>query len=143
MRFRKWRVAWSVAWAIVTLVAVALWVRSYWKNAATHAYVGPSQYVRIASGVGQLGLYVSQPRTYSIHDINSQPGAYPLNRYRWLLLHANGAWVVIFPWSFVVYVFIGLSAIVWLPVRFGLRMMLLATTLVAAVLGMEIYAATR
>jgi hypothetical protein len=34
MKYRKLRIAWSVAWGVVTVLLVALWVRSYWSAPA-------------------------------------------------------------------------------------------------------------
>jgi hypothetical protein len=133
MRFRKLRIAWSVACGIACVLMIALWVRSLWRY--DHVFFpGPH---RIASMDGQLSwdenFIVNGPIPTSRYDLgavhfrsisgNVKPSSVGHSIPHWLLavIAAAGA------------------AAAWLPSRFSLRTLLIATSLFAVLLGLSAY----
>jgi hypothetical protein len=136
MKYRKLRIAFSITCGIACLLFVALWVRSYWwmdsipllgKYSLTSfrgdilcnkpwaiTYSGPTP-------------FQFPPRRYGVSTIPSaQPGLIIMEGG-----HALPYWV-----SIVLAVALGITA--WLPHRFNLRTLLIATTVVAVVLGVVV-----
>src|SRR6478672_5380281 len=108
MKYRKVRIAWSAVWGAMAVLVVVLWVRSY-------------QIYTDFNPVGQLWV----AWWYGSMSITSRPSidAY-FTQYR-------GS----FPCWLPVMVSISLVPIAWIPERFSLRTLLVATALVAIVLG--------
>jgi hypothetical protein len=145
MRFRKLRITWSVGWGVACVLLIVLWVRSYsWVDIANQV-MGH----RVTSMKGKIFVdenffliakwrstnvqHISRPFdlvTFSGHDLVFTPTYSGINiRYWNLLLFASV-----------------LAVTPWLPYhrwRFSLRTVLIATTLVAVVLGIVVYAAHR
>lgn len=157
--FRKLRIAWSVAWGIPTLLLIALWVTSYFRGFVYNGSLGQKHCITWYSQSGQflisivawggkgqassdfiiapyrapdgvyadptglailqmLGFNPEEPRTLERVDNESVVCAYWIPT---LLAVAVGA----APWV--------------LRRRFTLRTLLIATTLMAVVLGMLVY----
>ena len=151
MRFRKLRIAWSVAWGVGCVLLIALWVRSYsWTD-----IVGISTRSLLVTGPGEISIATAQP-TY---DGRAKPGrfeAFPLKatdnrsppKRTWDLYAVYGRNTynqitsVVFSLAFLVLVSGLLALTPWLRWRFSLRTLLIATTLVAVMLGL-IVAASR
>jgi hypothetical protein len=161
MRYRKLRIAWSVVWGVASVLLIALWVRSYWRmDTLELPSPFPSCGAKIESFDGRVRLLIidddkstwkwaidscerdlalrwleaqikvgeAQYREISnlryAHYINFQG----LQRPRLLRIHCPyWLWV-----SFGAF----LSFVPWLRWRFSLRTLLIATTLVAVVLGL-------
>ena len=147
-RFRKLRIAWSVAWGVVAALLCVLWVRSYW-IADTFGRRHAAFVVMWTSDRGALnyGRFVpSDPKHFtglsdqwsyqrtSSSDANTRRFRFVIRRKAifitlpiWLLgcLSTGAAWL---PWMS------------WWR-RFSLRTLLIATTLVAVVLGLTVWAA--
>jgi hypothetical protein len=146
MRFRKLRIAWSVGWGIATVMLIGLTIRSYW----------------IIDGVGRVSFTGSNATATAIlldqgilsydhltlpSDPNSfrgptdqwthrtaQPGRKP-ERFAWK--HVDGDLWIHFPtWVPGLFFF----AATWIPLpRFSLRTLLIATTLIALLLGLSVW----
>jgi len=137
MKVRKLRIVISAACGILFVLVIALCVRSYWRYDHLF-YPGPH---RIASMDGWL--------TFDENFIMSGP--IPTSRHEWGVLKLVSVSGNIVPSGvghyfphWLLAVIIGLLAIVpWLRCRFSLRTMLLATTVLAAALGMVVYAARK
>lgn len=131
---RYLRIAFSVVCGILCLLLIALWVRSYWwwdnlNVGARHS---------IDSVGGQL--MVEEEIAFSVPDWMASSTAELLGSYiRWTTFVADGAtsrgigtaipdWLLVFSTAV-------LAASPWLPWRFSLRTLLIATTLVAVLLG--------
>jgi hypothetical protein len=121
MRFRKLRIAWSVFCGIACVLLIVLWVRSY-----SGTYEGWHTLTRFPNGPtyfydsfeGRLRITTPQyweARAFSISH--------------WMC----------------VTVFVGLVCLPWLrwSNRFSLRTLLIATTLVAVVLGLAVWLSAR
>jgi hypothetical protein len=132
MRYRKLRIAWSVCCAIACVLLIALWVRSYWWWDQLSVAIGSDTTLAIESMRGDLvvGSYGAGPY-WDIYS-RSLNGTPPGN-----LALAPGD--VRVPERFLVLLFAALAAAPWLPwwsKRFSLRTLLIATTLIAVVLGL-------
>jgi hypothetical protein len=137
MKHRKLRIAWSVAWGIVAMVLIALWVRSYkYLDSAQLLSGHPVSSVRgrilIGRQVGLAPLVPNAPIPNRRMGIVSRP-----------LIAFNvtfgGAGVALPFWSATLLSAVMMSAF-WFPDRFSLRTLLIATTLVAAGLGLIVWA---
>jgi hypothetical protein len=154
MRFRKLRIAWSVFWGVACVLLVVLWVRSYssaesaiwcrsegcmfWLRSelgeGTFIFEANPQEIR-RIGAGWTYMNEEVRRSYRTHKqlwINRQ--------FRWGSPIANRTRITV-PFWFLVSICGISSAFAWTlwPKRFRLRTLLIATTLIAVVLGLAVY----
>jgi hypothetical protein len=149
MRFRKLRIAWSVVWSVVAVLFVLLWVRSYsWCERYCLPRIG-TKMLGANSPIGNIVLtctgdlysgdgpyYWSAPAAPESMFHVYFPGPYYWPRLRpW----EDGFWVILPMWLPIA-MSIGLGFGPWLRYRFSLRTLLIATTLVAMVLGVIVVA---
>jgi len=145
---RKLRIAVSVFFGLLTAALCVLWVRSYWQ--LDSALWGSGFIFDISSYGGRLsftaysadvdyGVYLrTQPLWDSFYT--DRPDATTLG-FLFDVSRADQYIRVIVPnyFSSLVVGFVAVAP--WLPLSFSLRTMLLATTLVAFVLGLAVWAA--
>jgi hypothetical protein len=143
MRFRKLRIAWSVGCIIVVLLLCTLWVRSYkWVEVQHGPFIG-SWAIVLTSMPGVLGFEITdtsfkpsrrEAAEWWTWSLSADDGRPP---YRSRVLgyfdYYNQRLDV--PCWFAVMLMIVASAAPWFPLRFSLRTLLIATTLIAVVLG--------
>jgi hypothetical protein len=156
---RKLRIAFLAMCGILCLLLIALWVRSYWRWDTAEGHVGKTE-IRLYSASGHLRLDVSTwdmwgpgPRwdfksriiDYGPVGLNPLNSDDPLNRDSGFNYMMNGvfnlsscryrsfAWM---PFWVPLSLTVMLAAIPWFFWRFSLRTLLIATTLVAAALGL-------
>ena len=150
MRFRKLRIVLSVGWGVLAVLFVVLWVRSYWWWDWYNSRTVARQNVTIGSTQGWLGIVIRigtmpgvPPRPNSlvsvpVGELPAANGQWELNtfHYPW------GGWEcsMTIPHCLLVVSTSMFAVAPWLPWRFGLRTLLTATTLVAVLLGMIVYA---
>ena len=127
MTYRKLRIAWSVFWSVAAVLLIVLWVRSYW-------WVDAVPKLHLATGRGDL--YINQP-------LQLQPGSRSDFRLGLITMTLEGQNIVrVGPPGFVMSLWpitlplLALAASPWFYLRFSLRTLLIATTLVALVLGL-------
>jgi hypothetical protein len=152
MRFRKLRIAFSATCLIACVLLVALWVRSYWWHDRAWWAPSSSRLFTLISWQGRISFF------HGTHE-RSEAGYYPSGR-GWAALsykdirpeHGTPHWsyssdtdwiFVLFPHWLPLPFFVVLTAAPWLAKlrwRFSLRTLLIATTLVAVVLGLIVYA---
>ena len=160
MRYRKLRIAWSVLWGLVAVLTCVLWVRSYsisdtllWRCCAPnairfHSRLGqirtatvhdqPQRVVGWSATMDYTALRASEPAYYNVPLINGELD--PLDEH---FEFASGvAGVPIPSWCLAV-AFAALSVNPWLRWRFSLRTLLIATTLVALLLGIIVWSQHR
>ena len=146
MRYRKLRIAWSVFWGVAAVLIIVLWVRSYWCWDAVTYFNGSSTF-GFESQWGRMlpysqsfpsqntqwmllsdGIAKAPPQgTHPPFRLVMYPGYFSLCLPYWVL--TTGATLLAgLPWA---------HRLRW---RFSLRSLLIATTLVAAVLGLIIWA---
>jgi hypothetical protein len=148
MRFRKLRIAWSVAWGLACLLLIAAWVRSCWvedfcewssqtRNYGAHSVDGlllfeRSMFFSVPFGFhwGELparnwAAFTSWPRPMAGVSVHTwDRGWTAMVSYGWVLIITGLA--ALSPWTS-------------LARRFSLRTLLIATTLVAVVLGLIVW----
>jgi hypothetical protein len=147
MRYRKLRIAWSVAWGVVAVLLCVLWVRSYWICDEVAKVDGMGYFPTLGSNSGtvyyarsKISIFLSpdspiysQSWTYRCQDATK-----PQTLFRW---SPNSEWYVSIyvPYWLPVLVTVAIAAGLWLPSRFSLRTLLIATTLVAVALGLIVW----
>jgi hypothetical protein len=150
MRFRKLRIAWSVLFAVATALLIVFWVRSYWYWDDVRCQHSILPYgIRIMSMRGgaylTLGEYDSSPSRHIGERLTM--AVFIMDRHG---EQVNSSWLYIFdydeawvPYWIPTLLLGALAAAPWIrwSKRFSLRTLLIATTLVAAVLGLAVYAA--
>jgi hypothetical protein len=157
MRYRKLRIAWSVVWGLVAVLLIVLWVCSYWNMYSAIRLVSPTTCISPSIIEGQFEInWTDDPFTISLVTRNGPGwtgGIKSLNDYYVddgtegdgphpfgspiLRNFAFETEMQVIPIWFPTMLF-GLSAAApWIKLskRFSLRTLLIATTLVAAVLG--------
>jgi hypothetical protein len=161
MRFRKLRIVWSVGWGIAAVLLVMLWVRSYYTHDAISAKISPISPKRIymTSWLGSIHVGCTDwPIPTGIEVQTWRRLATPTEEWSRLRELASG-WGPLLPeptlsfrrgpashpwqlWTphWICTVLAGtLAALPWLRRRFSLRTLLIATTLVAVVLGLIVW----
>jgi hypothetical protein len=161
MKYRKLRIAFSAVCGVLCLLLILLWVRSYWwLDSLDGRLIHPSR-VQLKSREGQL-QYTAAPipakwelRSRRLSELD--PELLEIIRkqgllwrwrhqlWRWGRDDFRGITKLYFPHWFVVVAFVVLGTIPWLhrtSLRFSLRALLIATTLVAILLGLIVYAAS-
>jgi hypothetical protein len=150
LRFRKLRIAWSVAWGIVAGFLILLWVASYNHYAMTEPTAISSKTVLTVEFLqGQIALVFSGPLPPGrmpnwLRDSPQQNGGKlpGVAGFAWLQSPKIGE-VFTFPFGFATVLIIVTGSVTWLRWRFTLRTLLTATTLVAVVLGLAVWAASK
>jgi hypothetical protein len=153
MRFRKLRIAFSVTCLIACALLIVLWVRSYWQ-ADTVIMVSQSSVIGFGSGRGSLAAslsdrvlgYFDQTWYIASDAIGSSRGFgsqyLPGNRkvFGFGITQQPSFTSIYVPCWLCVSFFATLAAAPWIRWRFTLRTLLIATTMVAVVLGLIVYA---
>jgi hypothetical protein len=142
MRFRKLRIAWSVGWGLACVLLIVLWVRSgrledrFSGNVAARGF-------RLYSSHGCVVWYT----TTMNGAVQNYPWQFNVGSGYWLSesdsrvstiprFH-NGSpesWLTVPYWA-IVSSALFVTTLPWLRWRYSLRTLLIATTLVAVVLG--------
>jgi hypothetical protein len=153
---RYLRIAWSVGCGIVCLLLIVLWVRSNSKGDAIGGPVSQKLSIEFASVEGYTYVTIwEQSKTawwYHMYrsgkfylktftkDIPAVMGAKVYEERTPSTLHFRGVairdwWLILLGGS--------IGTLPWLPYSFSLRTLLIATTLVAVLLGLIVYAANK
>jgi hypothetical protein len=145
MRFRRLRIAWSLAWGAIALFLCLLWIRSYWRNDIVSFYYD-SNCVDIDSQRGKLFPLV---QVFGPNDERWQLFSRAYDGSFSCFRHPSFYWAndlpnyffACIPYWFLTLLPATITAVPWLPSRFSLRTLLIATTLVAVGLGLIVYIA--
>jgi hypothetical protein len=144
MKHRKLRIAWSVAWGIAGVLLLALWVRSYWRidkvwrTGVVHTTILESNFGDLS--LTRFPMQASAVETEWVSGKTGYSASLPSvlhRRFTWL--RATNRFLASAPHCFFVTVFGVASTIPWLSLRFSLRTLLIATTLVAVGLGLIVW----
>ena len=161
---RYLRIAFSAACLIACVLLIALWVRSYWWRDSIYRKSvddngGMETGVAIESGYGQLTFYDA---TDPYLDLRGAVGSYHHRAQRYddeiqipdagipstfhhgfwgtrFMYEPPPSWRAAVPHWIALVNLLLIAAAPWLPWRFSLRTLLIATTLVAAVLGLVVW----
>ena len=146
MSYRKLRTAWSMGCAIACVPLIVMWVRSYWwLDSLNGRGFRANHFVSISSEQGLLGM-VYRPGIFRIDGTtNWKLECAPATRYQYSGLgeyrYDNQGIISMFPYWLAMTMTIALAAVPWMRWRFSLGTMLIATTLVAVMLGLTVFAA--
>ena len=122
MKYRKLRIAWSVAWGLATLYLVVLTAREMQLRPL------PMSVPTIMFGKPPLDVCITLEQ--GMLDVSSQSVGADGN-----LLWQFEIWI----WQPILPAAV-LMVVPWLPYRFSLRTLLIATTLIAVLLGLIMWA---
>jgi hypothetical protein len=156
MRFRKLRIAWSVFWGLAALLLIVLCVRSYWWCDILAIYPS-SRSFGLGSVQGEL-VYTSttfpftfgpQPQWTAHSQYITATMGFPLMRdgqpvnttmgFGWF---SDVHWLYVFvPHGLPIFATVAAALTPWIirTHRFSLRTLLIATTLIAVILGLIVY----
>jgi hypothetical protein len=132
MKFRKLRIAWSVGCGILCLLLIILWVRSYSHSDELTGTFGNHLGFVIQSEQGQMryGKPWDEKPSWNFDSSplgdDYPPSFPPMGGFDWPL------WLAVLLTGTLI-------VIPWLRWRFTLRTLLIATTLVAVVLGLIVW----
>jgi len=152
MKHRKLRIAWSVGWGVVAVLVLMLWVRSYWR--------WDSLVWGVTTKQGVLACSQSGRTMFEYLDVRATPANLNARLFKWKLqtyppggttpLPPSVAGFLVdlseaqlgAPFWFLILIMAAVASLSWLPWsnRFGLRTLLIATTLVAVALGLIVWA---
>jgi hypothetical protein len=143
-RFRKLRTVWSVFWGLACAALIVLWVRSYWRHDDI-SYDSTWKAVVVESEAGRIDFtylaFVEPSHGYPGWGFESWAAPpidtdNPTPRFQidWEDKH------LIFPHWLSVVSFATLTILPWFSWHFRLRTLLIAITLVAAMLGLAVWA---
>jgi hypothetical protein len=149
-------IAWSVVCAIACVLVVALWLRSYWRADGYSVAISKFTFVGIASSRGAIKPFrvdngggasfgtwqidndaIEGKVNYQVATLPSYRGAFGFGVRR---ESSNSLSQVVVPHWFCAIAAGALATFPWLPYRFTLRTLLIATSLVAVALSLVIYA---
>ena len=144
MRFRKLRIAWSVGWGLAAVLLILLWVRSYYWNDVQKIHVQGRKFA-VQSVTGRV-CFARGRNTVSFHQKIADDRLCKLVRegenvfgYRFRPDPHSTDFHLQLPHWWLVLIAATLAAAPWLPWRFSLRTLLIATALVAVVLGLVVW----
>jgi hypothetical protein len=141
MKYRKLRIAWSVGCGLLCLLLIALWVRSYWaSDNVSWVYSTPRGIAAtVFAGQIQISKYLYAGANRVEWRLNRSTEESPV---MWKLGLGYGPGSVVLPlWLLAILTGV-LSLAPWFSLkRFSLRALLIATALVAVVLGLVAWAA--
>jgi hypothetical protein len=152
MKYRKLRIAWSTTCLIASMLLIALWVRSYWWVDGFGVPLTSKYYFGAASSPGCIGFAFHPmgqlPSSQIKHFQSFQTEEWLENFWRGKYPNISRVWGQFYferysymaPDWFVLMVLATLATAPWLHWRFSLRTLLIATTLVAVVLGLIVWA---
>jgi hypothetical protein len=154
---RGLRIAWSMWWGILCALLVVLWVRSYWW-ADSFRYGRSSHVVELDSKDSRLYLRGSttggaalqpylRPHRQVDADLFSRinASASPMGFGMYVDVALINTSTLIAPHWFPVFVAGAFAVVPWIhwTKRFSLRTLLIATTLIAVVLGLVVWSSAR
>ena len=148
MKYRKLRIAWSVAWGVVAVLLCVLWVRSYRVGGYLRVPIGSRNFYVVAEG-GELEILLFQfvlddGWAYGLRDPKESNVTSIADVLGFRILYvANFYSGVTLPYWAALVTCAGLAAATWTRrfSKFSLRTLLIATTLVAVVLGLVVWLA--
>jgi hypothetical protein len=155
MKYRKLRIAWSVFCGIACVLLIVLWVRSYHFSDDFYGTIPGTNFIAAGSRLGYLSaLFNDEPRRDWGYVGTPLPDEFwrklyrenepskPPNRFLLGISYPPPSYVTLcVPYWLLVLLSTLLAAVPWLPwsKRFSLRTLLIATTLVAVVLGLVVW----
>jgi hypothetical protein len=142
MKFRNLRIAWSAFWALAAVLLIALWVRSYCRiDIIEIRKPFPASAVGSGFGITLIRFYREpMPSQWSIKSHSTQNQTKMETTLGFSVASSPFELAITAPHWFVLSSLGIIAAFGRPPWRFSLRTLLIATTLVALVLGLVVYA---
>jgi hypothetical protein len=144
MRFRKLRIVFSATCLFACLLLVAMLLRSHWVNEGFTNIGSSNYYWDISSVTGAARLFfgpLSSPHEPTGWKYISKP---PLPQSTGFMIRRTAIVGIVVPYWFLILIMgalAGVSAV--RPYKVSLRTLLIATTLVAVVMGIVVYPAVK
>ena len=139
MKYRKLRIAWSVAWGVVALLLCGLWVRSYYWFDFSGLIPGGALVSNNGSVVFTREMRVISHERDPSWNALLNGASYAHSEIEIVRLTS----IVTIPFWAAILVVFSLGVAAWMPLRFSLRTLLIATTLVAVVMGFATWAVSK
>jgi hypothetical protein len=144
MRFRKLRIAFSIACIVPCVLLVELWVRSYWWSDSAYGYLSSARQFELNSELGSFTVGVWDCDRHLVPTVSSylmtEPSEAAPFGFRMDESPGEGFGYGFYsPYWLAVLLGSGVAAAPWIKWRFSLRTLVLATTLVAVVLGLIVW----
>jgi hypothetical protein len=149
MRILKLRIAWSVACGLACVLLIVLWVRSYWQLDEVQVPLSSSSQFTMQSFAGSIWMFTEgkirssigwRLRHKSVDDLLEITGMEIMPPRA---IFGMGPGNLQVPYWFLAPAFATSAAFPWLRWRFSLGTLLIATTLVAVVLGLVVWLTSR
>ena len=139
MRYRKLRIAWSVGWGIVAFIACLFCVRSYVWDTHFWLDIGKPTVDTKTCRVLRFNRGHLQIYTEDVHDTGNDPAIGWWSKAATASEEPRNGVTCSMPVA--IFVAITTGAVAWFPFQqFSLRTLLIATTFVAVVLGLVLWA---
>lgn len=133
------RIGWTLLCATIAVVLVIMWVRSYLHLDSIQPW---GHEVLITGGsvlIDETWVASSEPPSISTSSEADGPDGFHVTTMTTQILEPAGTGIRIPLWLPTILLVFG-SAVPWLPLkRFSLRTLLIATTLVALIMGLVVY----
>jgi hypothetical protein len=142
---RKLRIAWSLIFGSLFVLMVAWWIRSYWWQDQGFVKLTPWEHIKYNAVEGRMCLWIEHSPVKRWFDwwgrpIQVRTGPNIPNRIPWFNV---GFWPhmtrIYAAHCFLAIAFGSLAAIAWCPRRFNTRGLLVATAIMATVLGVIVW----
>jgi hypothetical protein len=147
MNHDNFRIAWSVAWGVVAVLLCALWVRSYSSIDILDRVNNTPVKTSLAANSGIISIVRRDLRNTEPNILGLDPtphdwwyeSAEPGPPADFICILEPTYVRIVLPIWLPVLLLSALTALPWLRLRFSLRTLLIATTLIAAALGAVVY----
>ncbi len=148
LRFLRYlRIVSSATCVIACVLLIVLWVRSYQTFDVVNGHLPGVKEIVCSSNCGRITLglrnwHSQLPWSLSSLDLNDKSVFLPKAPRNWfVLVRIPGYLEVVFPHGFSALLTAAVAVVCWLPwsSRFSLRTLLIATTLVAVMLGLIVW----
>jgi hypothetical protein len=146
MRFRKLRIAWSAGCGVACVLLVVLWVRSYKNGGSWEWLFLDKERVAVRSQFGSLNFdwrtenNLPEKRRLATDQLDSEVAVQMQDLLdSHIVAFSTTQFSFACPYWLTIVIAGCLAVAAWLPWRFSLRTLLIATTLVAVVLGLLVW----
>ncbi len=139
------RIAMSVCFGVLAFALCVLWVGSYWQRSVVPLKTTYDHRYELVSAEGKL-IFLSRNRIYFNFEFIPQnpysfvPDLKTQTRLGFGRIDKVGYWAFSVAYGWLASTAIAAALVPWMRWRFGLRTLLLATTLIAVALGLVVYA---